>query len=481
MENDIINSLTAEQAAVLPIRGNGNVIAGAGSGKTRTLTAKIVYDQKVLGIPSTSQIVVTFTNAGADEMRERLEAVNAGKPFHLGTLHSLAFRSIRKAWGGDVKVVSDEVFADLVKDLIRTTRVKVTTTEVIDAIIMGNARGRLGLLVKAIMAKMRSERAVHPDTMLPIFAELIPDLRLSGFKVYVDEAQDSAEIDFRIYDALSAGVGSLIMFGDPRQAIFAFRGADPALFAKRIGSMGMTNVVLTANFRSAKAIVTQANKIRMEFAVAGMVTPPDAPEGVVSMGGFFDTTESEIDHLRADVKAAIDDGRTVAVLARYNVTVDAAIAMMGTQFLVESPRRPEDLEASVIALSNITTVPTSWTDTMSALGVSFQLQDKLLPVLERIRQPEEIRDAVMEGIGRPTGKGTVWVSTVHGSKGLEWDVVFLIGADNQCFDANDPEEARLAYVAVTRAKHSFYATFARSRPGGMAGRVNDLAFTRILS
>src|SRR3989338_8719228 len=94
---DFAKELNAEQLNVVE-HGDGPclVLAGAGSGKTRTITYRVAYLLEQ-GIPAENILLVTFTNKAAGEMKERVEKLtNSGKPLPWsGTFHHIAYRILR--------------------------------------------------------------------------------------------------------------------------------------------------------------------------------------------------------------------------------------------------------------------------------------------------------------------------------------------------------------------------------------------------
>lgn len=482
-----IDTLTKEQEEALGL-DDGCVVAGAGAGKTRTLVAKVMHDQ-ACGLPAAHQIVVTFTNAAALEMEARLNARGAQRPGHIGTLHSLALRGIIAAWGGLPKVLKDADFDKVLKDTAKRSRINATAPEIRRWLMEPPRAGNGLLLRKAVLAEMRGQRLVHPDVMLVVYLELLrerPETR--DVRLYVDEAQDASSLDFAIYSNLSKSGknrGTAIYFGDPRQAIYAFRGAKPELFEQAIHGHGFI-CNLTTNWRSGLSIIDEANRIAamMPFG-AGMVMPMTAPPawettGLVTRRGRYTATAMEAMQLAGEIRQALDNQESVAVLARYNDTVDTVAAMLRAEGLqVELPGREVEKDPALERLRNLTPddlppAGQSWERHLMTLGVPFVHQEYLAKMLMGVRSVLEIGPIIDEALGQPSGeKGKVWVSTIHGSKGLEWDHVHLVGADHLALDVHDPEDVRLGYVAVTRARKVFSVSHALHR-NGSKGDVSDL-------
>ncbi len=474
---DMKNELTPEQTEALDLN-DGAVVAGAGAGKTRTMVAKVVHDQ-ANGISPDDQIVVTFTNAAALEMEARLNAAGAKKPRHLGTLHALALRTITRAWGGKLQVVNDRGYDAIIKTALKKVKLGATPTSTAREWIMTPPRAGNGRLFRqAVIGEMKGQRIVHPDVMLSVFRDLtVSHPETSDVRVYVDEAQDASSIDAAIYSNLSKSGknrGSLILFGDPRQAIYAFRGADPEIFVNAIRAYGEGVVNLTANFRSSWIIVDEANRIGAlmgfhESLVAPMKAVCNGYPTDLRRAPRYNATEQEALALVDDIRRALDDRETVAVLARYNAVVDVVAAMLrGEGIAVDIPGREVAKDPALdrlrnLALDDFPPAGHGWERHLMTLGVPFAYQDILAKMLSSVTSPLEIGPIIDEALGKPSDSRKVWVSTIHAAKGLEWDQVHLVGADSLSFDPADQEDIRLAYVAVTRAAKRFTVSFASNR------------------
>ena len=95
--NDVLDGLTDNQAQAATLTGPVLVLAGAGTGKTKSLTGGVVHRIAVRGIPAHRILAVTFTNKAAGEMRARIQAAlgEDGAPTWLGTFHGLGARQLR--------------------------------------------------------------------------------------------------------------------------------------------------------------------------------------------------------------------------------------------------------------------------------------------------------------------------------------------------------------------------------------------------
>lgn len=470
------NDLTPEQSEALNLK-EGVIVAGAGAGKTKTMIAKIMHDQANLVRPE-DQIVITFTTSAALEMESRLTRAGGQKPRHIGTLHSLAFRYISAAWGGKIGVLTDRGFDAVIKAGLKRCKINVTLPTAKDWIMSPPKSGNGVLFRKAILAEMKGQRVVHPDTMLVIFLELTRERpETADVRVYFDEGQDASQLDLGIVQNLARSGqnrGSLLIFGDPRQSIYEFRGVDPAIFERTVRDFGDGVVCLTSNFRSTRAIVEEANKIAALMPnPTGMVQPMvavrDSRLGPINRSPGLGSTEMEASRMADDISRRLDMRETVAVLTRYNATADVVAAMLRGQGLAversgrEVPKHPA-LEA--LRALHQDDIPTGgWESMLMYLGVPFAYQDSLAKALVGVTSQVEIGPLIDEVLGQPADGKSVWVSTIHAAKGLEWDHVHLVGADSLSLDPTIPEDVRLAYVAVTRARDTFSVSSARNRAG----------------
>jgi DNA helicase-2/ATP-dependent DNA helicase PcrA len=94
--SDVLNGLTVDQATAAALSGTVLVLAGAGTGKTKTLTAGVAHRIAARGIPASRILVVTFTNRAAAEMLTRIRAGlgDSGAPSWIGTFHGLGARQL---------------------------------------------------------------------------------------------------------------------------------------------------------------------------------------------------------------------------------------------------------------------------------------------------------------------------------------------------------------------------------------------------
>ena len=122
----ILEGLNKQQReAAETLKGNIVIIAGAGSGKTRTITYRIAYMVKECGIDPNSILALTFTNKAANEMKERIEKlVGEDTPVSATTFHSFAYKFLKKfpnkiGYKKNFTIADDEDQKEIIKKIIK--------------------------------------------------------------------------------------------------------------------------------------------------------------------------------------------------------------------------------------------------------------------------------------------------------------------------------------------------------------------------
>lgn len=301
---DYRGELNDEQYAVVE-NGDGPclVLAGAGSGKTRTVTYRVAWLLEH-GVPPDRILLLTFTNKAAKEMVTRVEALLKTYPQGLwaGTFHSVANRLLRMygdrtPFGRSFSILDDEDSTDLMKMCIKERKVKVTgdrfpSANVVKSIMSYalNARVPVTKIIEerhpallnyvsdivAITARYQEEKerqkTMDFDDLLVKLLELLEsdhELKVSlsnkFMYVLVDEFQDTNVIQAELVNALSSAHKNLLVVGDDAQSIYSFRAAEIRNildFPDRHEGGRMFKLV--TNYRSTPEILSVANAVIKE-------------------------------------------------------------------------------------------------------------------------------------------------------------------------------------------------------------------------
>jgi DNA helicase-2/ATP-dependent DNA helicase PcrA len=288
----------AQEAAVRHAGGPLLVLAGAGSGKTRVLTARIAHLIKDRGVAPERVFAVTFTNRAAGEMRARVAALLGADPrgLWIGTFHALAARLLRReaprlGFGSNFTIYDQDDSESLTKRLLeqRGLSPKANSPRAVHSLISA-AKNRMvspeefaatadGPLARAaadvyalLGPALQQANAMDFDDLLlfplTLFAKF-PD-RLAYWQrrfehVLVDEFQDTNPAQYRLVKLLAGEHRNLCVVGDDDQAIYGWRGADPRhMLTFQRDFAGATLVKLEHNYRSTQVILDAANGVIAE-------------------------------------------------------------------------------------------------------------------------------------------------------------------------------------------------------------------------
>jgi superfamily I DNA/RNA helicase len=471
-------------------------VAPAGSGQTTTLVARIAW-RVALGADPPTVCAVTFNRRAAVELRERLDValeplgVTAGTA-QVRTFHALGMRILRSA-GVDVSRIADR--ASVIRGLAGED-LPIATMRVLDdaftRLTLDPERGPPADQVDVHAAYTAYRAALAADGMLDMDDLVAGALRalqredalLARWRrrtavLLVDESQDLDRCQLDLALLLAGDRRDVFLVGDDDQTIYAWRLADVRRILGLAAQLaGLDRVDLTVNYRCPPEVVRRADRLVSQVterfvkridpgpaATGDLVLAPDTGDDVARARRLLGTWYSE-------------RGAGCAILARTNAELApyAAIAAeLGIPTQVDEDRlalrhpvvdrildaaadRPET-EPLLIRLGAVMADDPDDPDgvvgrSLLAWAAAYGSLEELRSALDRIRTPAEPAD------GRPR----IILATAHGTKGLEFDHVAVVGMDEGVFpsersitEAPDPdraldEERRLAYVAWTRAR-----------------------------
>ena len=300
---DLLDTLNPEQrAAAEHLTGPALVLAGAGSGKTRTVVHRIAHLMAEHEVYPQQILAVTFTNKAAGELRERVEELigPAAKELWVSTFHSACLRVLRSYGGriglepgfgiyddGDQLDVLKEVLGTVVglaeanprvlRSVIDRAKSNLWTPELLaqeGAKRWGHAVSGLELeqiveVYERYQARLQRANAVDFNDILGRTVELFtlhPDVldrvQQRAVFVHVDEYQDTNAAQYRLTHQLSEKYRNLMVVGDPDQGIYAFRGADiQNILDFQRDYQDAVTYRLELNYRSVPTVLKVANAV----------------------------------------------------------------------------------------------------------------------------------------------------------------------------------------------------------------------------
>lgn len=280
----------AQTQAIMHKDGPMMVLAGPGSGKTTVITHRIQYLTKEYGIDPGDILVITFTRAAAEEMRERYEALTGGgSRVTFGTFHSIFFRILKLAYRYTAdNIVREDQQMQFVRELAQAGGLEPEDENEFSASILSeisSVKGeRIALehyyskncpdavfrqLYAGYEEKMRRAGLIDFDDMMVLCLELFTERKdiLSAWQrryryILIDEFQDINRLQYEIVRMLAKPEDNLFIVGDDDQSIYRFRGAKPEImlgFERDYPGAG--RILLDVNYRSTEEIVAPALRL----------------------------------------------------------------------------------------------------------------------------------------------------------------------------------------------------------------------------
>ncbi len=266
---DSLNS--AQQQAVLALDKHLMIIAGPGTGKTKTLINKLVYLLLEQQVTPQKVIALTFTNKAAGEIKERLQTLLPKQkklPF-VGTFHALALKFLQTKQ--NFKLIDPIARHQLIKQLL--SNYSHQTQQKIDyqnfelllskfknlSLAEQNLAPKIINLIKIYNQQLAQQQLIDYDDLLLKFLDFLNSTALNYDYLLIDEYQDVNALQYQLIKKLLAPTGQLVVIGDPKQAIYAFRGATPQAFADfQTDFTDAKTIFLDTNYRSSQPIIDLA-------------------------------------------------------------------------------------------------------------------------------------------------------------------------------------------------------------------------------
>jgi len=316
--------LNGEQAKAVTHEGGPQLVfAGAGTGKTRVLTARIAWLIEERKVPAGALFAATFTNKAAREMKSRVESLTglSCNGLWIGTFHSMCARLLRReaaalGYSAAFSIFDTDDQAAVIRQVCRSLGIEeralasgaarhaisrwkndgVPPEEAMES-LSGYQDRQLARVYAGYQESLRRMQAMDFDDLLSNAVLLlrsnpgIADRYQARFRhVLVDEYQDTNHAQFQLVKILGAVHGNVFVVGDDDQSIYGWRGArvENILAFEREFS-GTTVYRLEQNYRSTPAILNFANAVIQPNALRAAkrlwTTRADAADVVVCRYG----------------------------------------------------------------------------------------------------------------------------------------------------------------------------------------------------
>ena len=317
----------------------------------------------------------------------------------------------------------------------------------------------------------------------------------------VDEYQDISPLQQRLINAWLGNRQEICVVGDPAQTIYSFAGATSSFLTTFTSRFPDAEVIrLTSGYRSTPEITFAANSL-LRSATMGQELNAQNDHGDKPEVLAYNDESSEIAGIVADMTSLLSSGvpaQEIAVLARTNSQLNSLERAMNGAKLPYQVRSTErffdrpDVKEFLKGVRTASVIPTegiSWLDELRTLAQPFltgQSIDGIAGLLHLAREldedtnfsPKTLRSYLREVEDRvqqnnPPTMPVITLATLHAAKGLEWERVFLMGANVGLLPLETngftldlrmiEEERRLFYVGMTRAKRELRISY-RGKP-----------------
>ena len=292
----ILDGLNKEQrAAAEHIDGPVLILAGAGSGKTRTVTYRIAHMVREKGISPLNILALTFTNKAAKEMKERAEAL-VGNDIHnlqISTFHSFSVRLLRiygekLGYGNNFNIYDTDDQKSLISKIMKELNVQDDSTpgKIANRISKLKEKGiDIKTIEREVDLRVPSNRVFfdiydkYDRTLKSSNAMDFSDLILNANRlldnsevlgriqeryryIIVDEYQDTNDLQYEIINKIASKYNNICVVGDEDQSIYAFRGANIGNILNFERDYKNALVIkLEKNYRSTERILNAANEL----------------------------------------------------------------------------------------------------------------------------------------------------------------------------------------------------------------------------
>jgi ATP-dependent DNA helicase UvrD/PcrA len=520
---EILAGLNPEQRrAAEAVRGPVCILAGAGSGKTTTITRRIAWQVASGALRSDQILAVTFTDKAAGEMRSRLQRLGVDG-VEARTFHSAALAQLRRARGeGPGRILATKAL--LLRQIGNTLPPPYRFRPAGDLATEVEWAKNRRLTPQTYREGLNGhEPPIPDDLMTTVFREYerrkaasglidFEDLLELTIRMYeedewaltalreryaaftVDEYQDVNLLQQTLLELWLGGRDDVCAVGDDYQSIYGFTGASPEWLLGLARRFPHATVVrLEENYRSTPQVLALANRLVPQLGGAEKTLRATRPEGPAPELRGFDSPEGEGAWVLARVRDLRAEGvpyEEMAVLMRLNARsvdfeelfADAEIPFQGAALLARDGARQllKALRAAGFG---------SLAEEVRRLA---RQQGLVEPVPDGLGERELVRQADLARLcklaeefddGSKTveqwvewlkarfdhgAQGGVHLLTLHRAKGLEFDAVFLPRVEEKelpCkaalrVPAQIAEERRLLYVGLTRARKHLALTWA---------------------
>ncbi len=513
---------------------NAMIIAGPGTGKTFVLTNRIAFLIKNKKILPEKILAVTFSRQAAEEMRQRIEKLTdkqTAEKIKIVTFHALGLEILQNEQNNDFIIINEDEKRLILKKIGVPTKLIAKISQQIS--LMKNTLEHdendekfFDFFDKYNIELQQNNLYDFDDLIYLINSELLDTEKNKIYKnfehILIDEFQDINNVQFEFIKLLAHEQANIFAIGDPNQAIYGFRGSDVSLLDKFIKKFNATTLSLSVSYRCTDNILSASdNIVKNNYRLSGLnkgvkITISEHPTDKSEAEYIARTIEDMIGGLRFfSIDSKITEGTEnkeikslsdFAVLVRTKEQFAALtkafadhlipVQIIGTKsFLTEKPfnqiikilkfiKFPDNkflAEQTFSILNKDLNINTqqSLYELITTIWKKYFAEKGKEDNFDRFRElaKDKTLDEFLKEVELLSGQDdynrnaeAVNLMTLHASKGLEFQCVFIPGIEDGLIpysifrkDTDIDEERRLLYVGMTRSKKFLYLTYAKNR------------------
>ena len=512
---DVLDGLNPEQRhAAEAVRGPVCILAGAGSGKTTTITRRIAYQVATGTFRADEILAVTFTDKAAGEMRARLAELGA-RGVRARTFHSAALAQLRYFDRDPGRILASKALllrqignslprpyrfrpaGDLATEVEWAKNRRVDPSTYASSLADHKPPIPADLMERVFGEYERRKQAagmVDFEDLLELAIRSLDEdetalieVRARYLAFTVDEYQDVNLLQQTLLERWLGPRDDLCVVGDDYQSIYAFTAATPEyLLGMPQRYPAATVVRLESNYRSTRQVLEVANRLVPRLGGAEKTLRPTRPDGPEPELRSLPGPEEEDALIVERVRALHGDGvalEEMAILCRTNARSadfeqalhEAGIPFQGASLLAREAargllKRLRGMSGPAVELVPGVARELGWLeDPPDGLGERELTRQndlaRIVAIAQELGDVSELEPELERRFGA-TAVGGVHLLTLHRAKGLEFDAVFLPRLEERELpirQARTPdavaEERRLLYVGLTRARRHLYVTW----------------------
>ncbi len=468
--------LNKEQKTIIQEKGRPLIVeAGPGTGKTRTLTEKIVHLITKAKVDSDSILALTFTNKAAQEMKQRISKMIPGdKPntnsVFTATFHSFCLMILKEYSSFEFEIADSDIRETLMKQACKDKEIKHANADMIiqkekqslntfkalkDKTIGNIWQEYESLLLKNKLVDFEG-LILMTVKLLQNDNELLLKLQKRFIHIFVDEYQDINKAQYVLIKLMADNGKNLMVIGDPDQSIYGFRGSDNKYFKQFAGDFPDSKIItLNKNYRSTQTILDASYQL---------ITSQNKENSKKKIFSDLSGKKEKI----IIIETASDKAEAVAVGKMIEELVGGTSFLSSEAHSLKSEKEYSFADFAVLFRTKKQALV--FEKIFEKANIPFQSPSKKKnKTSDKDKGSNELLNHEQDFLEFEAEK--VSLMSIHASKGLEFPVVFIVGCeesfipfakDDKTIDDID-EEKRLFYVAMTRAKDILCLTHAKRR------------------